>query len=171
MENLFFNVPTGWDQISFAHFQKICKMNTFEDQFRSITGRDWRTVPLEQMHLYNWIREIPDFENTIPELSFIYNNETYHFLGGVTSNDVGQIPLGVIGDCNSERGRQDHTFLIAALYWKQDEVYDNVIKEIDKRAKMFQNLPMTIVFGINSFFLFLSQNSAKVIQNASVQIH
>lgn len=170
MNNLFINAPTGWHQVSYSHFKRICEMKTFEEQFKSITGREWRTVTIDQMHLYDWIREAPTFENHIPELFFNYNNETYHFLGGVSSNDIGQIPLGVIADCNTERGRNDESFMLACLYWKKGEKYDAILDQINARAKMFEELPMTIVFGIHNFFLFLSQSYVPNIPKPSNQM-
>jgi len=150
--------PESWEDVTFAKFKQISNLPTFEAQFKALTGIDRRTIQLQNAHKYAWALNPPTFENYIPSLTFEFGGDIYAFLGGVKSNELGQIPLGVIEACYSERAKNEEPYLVALLYWKQGETFADLMNELDERTKLFRHLPMEKIFGINSFFLLISQN-------------
>lgn len=159
--------PESWEDVTFAKFKQISNLPTFEAQFKALTGRDRRTIQLQDAHKYDWVLNQPKFENYIPSLTFEFGGDIYAFLGGVKTNEVGQIPLGVIEACHSERAKNEEPYLVALLYWKQGETFADLMNELEERTKLFRHLPMEKIFGINAFFLLISQNFVVNSQSAS----
>lgn len=159
--------PESWADVTFAKFKQISNLPTFEAQFKALTGRDRRTIQLQDAHKYEWVLNQPTFDNYIPSLTFEFGGDVYSFLGGVKTNEVGQIPLGVIEACHSERAKNEECYLVALLYWKQGETFADLMNGLEDRTKLFKHLPMENIFGINSFFLLISHNFVSSSPNVS----
>lgn len=158
-------VPTSWNDISLKKFQDIERY--YDDKDRQFNVIDVLDILIEKDRDY--IMSLPEeFLNIILErLAFLQtkpeekeprnwvdiNGERY------TVNTQNKLKVGeyVAADTAMKADKYNYAAILAILCRKDGEVYDSKFENevLEDRIKMFEDLPVTDVLAIISFFLTL----------------
>lgn len=158
-------VPTSWNDITLKKFQDIERY--YDDKDRQFNVIDVLDILIEKDRDY--IMSLPEeFLNIILErLAFLQtkpeekeprnwvdiNGERY------TVNTQNKLKVGeyVAADTAMKADKYNYAAILAILCRKDGEVYDSKFENevLEDRIKMFEDLPITDVLAIISFFLTL----------------
>lgn len=158
-------VPTSWNDISLKKFQDIERY--YDDKDRQFNVIDVLDILIEKDRDY--IMSLPEeFLNIILErLAFLQTKpeekepRNWVDIKGerYTVNTQNKLKVGeyVAADTAMKADKYNYAAILAILCRKDGEVYDSKFENevLEDRIKMFEDLPVTDVLAIISFFLTL----------------
>lgn len=167
-ENIYdfkkWNVPTRWDEINLKTWSKIQQLYT-ENEDSSLDIIELVSILCNKKR--SEVQELPTsfLDIILTHLQFLYtpipkvepkpyieiNDERYEI------NIMEKLKTGEYIDINTILKDDKHNYaaMLAILCRKKEEIYNDtyIAEKLDERIKMFENLPITDILPIISFFL------------------
>lgn len=167
-ENIYdfkkWNVPVRWEEINLKTWSKIQQLYT-ENEDSSLDIIELVSVLCNKKR--SEVQELPTsfLDIILTHLQFLYtpipkvepkpyieiNNERYEI------NIMEKLKTGEYIDINTILKDDKHNYaaMLAILCRKKEEIYNDtyIAEKLDERIKMFENLPITDILPVISFFL------------------
>ena len=156
-------IPNGWNELTLKQYQEIERYYSDKDKkfdvrdvlelFTDHSKADIDQLPIEFVERIlgnlNWLFKAPDWGE--PKNYTEINGEKYV----VNIQDKLKVGEFIATDAAMKADKHNYAAILAILCRKEGELYDSKFENevLDKRIEMWENVPVTKVMPIISFFM------------------
>lgn len=184
LNNSFFSIPVSWEEITIRqqlNVEAFVKENPDFPSLAMIAG--YCNIPIEELKTFH----IKDIRQILEHLTFVKNqmpsnpvhefefkNEKYIVTDTLIRSQFQDfLTIEQLLDNHKNDQYKALPFIIAVVAKKQNEVLTDY--DLTQRAKLFEELPLTIAHSIYLFFCLIARISSvdfhKVLQNQDQEIN